>query len=199
MLRPTHRYWLSSVCTIKFGNRLKRYFYKMNETENRAEEDASWSNFRLTIQQVLFMSGYSDVSLTNTSRFMMQRPCGSLRSHSIVWWSSIPPSLYVSALHWIQQYLSISDYMTVGSLGNLLVLSTILRSSEMRTARNVLIGNLALSDLCLCVVTMPLTLVRKTSIILCYNLVTDLSMGQLFLGKEEDGHLLALLSSWDNF
>ena len=49
--------------------------------------------------------------------------------------------------------------MTVGSLGNLLVLSTILRSSEMRTARNVLIGNLALSDLCLCVVTMPLTLV----------------------------------------
>ena len=86
-------------------------------------------------------------------------------------------------------------YMTVGSLGNLLVLSTILRSSEMRTARNVLIGNLALSDLCLCVVTMPLTLVRKTSIILCYNLVTDLSMGQLFLGKEEDGHLLALLSS----
>ena len=86
-------------------------------------------------------------------------------------------------------------YMTVGSLGNLLVLFTILRSSEMRTARNVLIGNLALSDLCLCVVTMPLTLVRKTSIILCYNLVTDLSMSQLFLGKEEDGHLLALLSS----
>ena len=60
-----------------------------------------------------------------------------------------------------QQYLSISDYMTVGSLGNLLVLSTILRSSEMRTARNVLIGNLALSDLCLCVVTMPLTLVSE--------------------------------------
>lgn len=108
MLRPTHRYWLSSVCTIKFGNRLKRYFYKMNETENRAEEDASWSNFRLTIQQVLFMSGYSDVSLTNTSRFMMQRPCGSLRSHSTVWWSSIPLSLYVSALHSIQQHLSTS-------------------------------------------------------------------------------------------
>ena len=51
--------------------------------------------------------------------------------------------------------------VTVGSLGNLLVLATILRSSEMRTARNVLIGNLALSDLCLCVVTMPLTLVSE--------------------------------------
>ena len=31
----------------------------------------------------------------------------------------------------------------------------------MRSARNVFIGNLALSDLCLCVVTMPLTLVSE--------------------------------------
>ena len=72
-------------------------------------------------------------------------------------------------VHYIQPYRStlstqcISDFMTVGSLGNLLVLTTILRSSEMRTARNVLIGNLALSDLCLCVVTMPLTLVSENN------------------------------------
>lgn len=74
--------------------------------------------------------------------------------------------------------------MTVGSLGNLLVLSTILRSSEMRTARNVLIGNLALSDLCLCVVTMPLTLVSANINHSLYNLVTDLSMSQLFLARK---------------
>merc|ERR1719411_2503321 len=35
-----------------------------------------------------------------------------------------------------------------------------MRAPEMRSARNVFIGNLALSDLCLCVVTMPLTLVE---------------------------------------
>ena len=33
------------------------------------------------------------------SRFMTQRPCGSLKSHSTVWWSSTPLSLYVSNLH----------------------------------------------------------------------------------------------------
>ena len=45
--------------------------------------------------------------LTNkiVSRFMMRRPCGSLRSHSTVWWSSTHLSLFVSTLY-IQQYLS---------------------------------------------------------------------------------------------
>ena len=50
----------------------------------------------------------------------------------------------------------------VGCAGNCLVLATILRSPDMRTARNVFIGNLAVSDLCLCVVTMPLTLVSHS-------------------------------------
>ena len=54
-----------------------------------------------------------------------------------------------------------SDCISVGCLGNFLVLITIMRAPDMRSARNVFIGNLALSDLCLCVVTMPLTLVRQ--------------------------------------
>ena len=53
----------------------------------------------------------------------------------------------------------------VGCAGNCLVLATILRSPDMRTARNVFIGNLAVSDLCLCVVTMPLTLVSHSIIV----------------------------------
>ena len=55
--------------------------------------------------------------------------------------------------------------VSVGCLGNFLVLTTIMRSAEMRSARNVFIGNLALSDLCLCVVTMPLTLVSVLAIL----------------------------------
>jgi len=56
--------------------------------------------------------------------------------------------------------IAYSLLIVVGMLGNLLVLVTILRSAEMRTARNVFIANLAVSDLCLCVITMPLTLVE---------------------------------------
>ncbi|CAB4060485.1 NPFR [Lepeophtheirus salmonis] len=47
-----------------------------------------------------------------------------------------------------------------GSLGNLLVIMVVIRNSAMRTARNVFIVNLAISDLMLCLITMPLTLVE---------------------------------------
>ena len=60
----------------------------------------------------------------------------------------------------------------MGCAGNCLVLATILRSPDMRTARNVFIGNLAVSDLCLCVVTMPLTLVSHSIIVTALHYYT---------------------------
>ena len=57
--------------------------------------------------------------------------------------------------------ISLKAFFSVGILGNTLVLIVILKKKEMRTARNVFIVNLALSDLGLCVITMPLTMVRK--------------------------------------
>ncbi|QQP41877.1 Uncharacterized protein FKW44_016372, partial [Caligus rogercresseyi] len=47
-----------------------------------------------------------------------------------------------------------------GSLGNFMVIYIVARNSSMRTARNVYIVNLAISDLMLCLITMPLTLVE---------------------------------------
>ena len=48
----------------------------------------------------------------------------------------------------------------VGATGNLLVILVVVRNQAMRTARNVYIVNLAISDLMLCLITMPLTLVE---------------------------------------
>ena len=49
----------------------------------------------------------------------------------------------------------------VGATGNLLVILVVARNASMRTARNVFIVNLAISDLMLCLITMPLTLVEN--------------------------------------
>mgnify|MGYP001953104572 CR=1 FL=1 len=47
-----------------------------------------------------------------------------------------------------------------GATGNLLVILVVVRNAAMRTARNVFIVNLAVSDLMLCLITMPLTLIE---------------------------------------
>ncbi|KXJ77427.1 hypothetical protein RP20_CCG007614 [Aedes albopictus] len=47
-----------------------------------------------------------------------------------------------------------------GATGNSLVVMAVARKPQMRTARNMFIVNLAVSDLLLCLVTMPLTLVE---------------------------------------
>lgn len=47
-----------------------------------------------------------------------------------------------------------------GASGNLIVILAVIRNRAMRTARNIFIVNLAISDLMLCVITMPLTLVE---------------------------------------
>lgn len=44
-----------------------------------------------------------------------------------------------------------------GTLGNSLVVFVVARQPAMRTARNVFVVNLAISDLLLCLITMPLT------------------------------------------
>ncbi len=50
--------------------------------------------------------------------------------------------------------------IVVGSVGNLLVIFVVARNPAMRTARNVFVVNLAVSDLMLCLITMPLTLIE---------------------------------------
>ncbi len=47
--------------------------------------------------------------------------------------------------------------IVVGTIGNSLVVYVVARQPAMRTARNVFVVNLAISDLLLCLITMPLT------------------------------------------
>lgn len=46
------------------------------------------------------------------------------------------------------------------AFGNIVVLSTLIRKPEMRTERNMYIANLAVSDLVLCLFTMPFSLLE---------------------------------------
>lgn len=48
-----------------------------------------------------------------------------------------------------------------GTIGNSLVVYVVARQPAMRTARNVFVVNLAISDLLLCLITMPLTVSIK--------------------------------------
>ena len=49
----------------------------------------------------------------------------------------------------------------IGTVGNSLVVYVVARQPAMRTARNVFVVNLAVSDLLLCLITMPLTVRSK--------------------------------------
>ena len=53
-------------------------------------------------------------------------------------------------------------FILLGILGNFLIMSAVLFRETMRTARNVFIVTLAISDLFLCVVAMPSTLWEVT-------------------------------------
>ncbi|XP_064110012.1 neuropeptide F receptor-like [Macrobrachium nipponense] len=59
--------------------------------------------------------------------------------------------------------LAYSVLIVLGASGNSLVVLAVIRKPAMRTARNVFIINLAISDLLLCLVTMPLTLMELLS------------------------------------
>ena len=85
----------------------------------------------------------------------------------------------------------------VGATGNLLVILVVIRNRAMRTARNVFIVNLAVSDLMLCLITMPLTLVeilymtwqvsciidRQCTSIFIYTAMIPYIYVRLFIGK----------------
>ncbi len=62
---------------------------------------------------------------------------------------------------WRQLLIALYTVMiVVGSVGNLMVIYVVARNPSMRTARNVFVVNLAISDLMLCLITMPLTLIE---------------------------------------
>ena len=56
--------------------------------------------------------------------------------------------------------LTYAVFMLLGGVGNGLVIAAVIRNSTLRTARNMFLLNLALSDLLLCVLTMPLTILE---------------------------------------
>ena len=63
-------------------------------------------------------------------------------------------------------YSIMMAYITMiilGAVGNILVVIVIVRKAAMRTVRNVFILNLAISDMLLCLITMPLTLAEVLS------------------------------------
>ncbi|XP_032578231.1 neuropeptide F receptor isoform X1 [Drosophila sechellia] len=65
---------------------------------------------------------------------------------------------------WYHMLISMYGVLIVfGALGNTLVVIAVIRKPIMRTARNLFILNLAISDLLLCLVTMPLTLMEILS------------------------------------
>ena len=51
-------------------------------------------------------------------------------------------------------------FMILGGVGNCLVVAAVVRSATLRTARNLFLLNLAFSDLLLCLLTMPLTILE---------------------------------------
>ncbi|CAM1325958.1 NPY1R (predicted) [Pycnogonum litorale] len=51
----------------------------------------------------------------------------------------------------------------IGTTGNTLVIIAVVRQSHMKTARNILIMNLAISDIILCIFTMPFSLLEVLS------------------------------------
>ncbi|KAH8382486.1 hypothetical protein KR009_003762, partial [Drosophila setifemur] len=62
---------------------------------------------------------------------------------------------------WYHMLIAMYGVLIVfGALGNTLVVIAVVRKPIMRTARNLFILNLAISDLLLCLVTMPLTLME---------------------------------------
>ncbi|EDW14689.1 neuropeptide F receptor isoform X2 [Drosophila mojavensis] len=65
---------------------------------------------------------------------------------------------------WYHLLIAIYGVLIVfGAMGNIMVVIAVLRKPIMRTARNLFILNLAISDLLLCLVTMPLTLMELLS------------------------------------
>ncbi|ODM99959.1 Neuropeptide F receptor [Orchesella cincta] len=68
---------------------------------------------------------------------------------------------------WTVLYMFIFAYgmlIVFGTIGNCLAVSAVIRKPSMRTPRNMFIINLAVSDLLLCVITMPVTLMEVVTV-----------------------------------
>lgn len=96
-------------------------------------------------------------------------------AHNISWLLNASEGLNIDLINRFQRNRRVDDaayyalivfyslLIILGSTGNSLVVVAVIRKPAMRTARNVFIINLAISDLLLCLVTMPLTLVELLS------------------------------------
>ncbi|XP_042222789.1 neuropeptide F receptor-like [Homarus americanus] len=96
-------------------------------------------------------------------------------AHNFSWLFNVSEGLNIDLINKFQRNRRVNDgayyalivvyslLIVLGSTGNSLVVVAVIRKPAMRTARNVFIINLAISDLLLCLVTMPLTLVELLS------------------------------------
>lgn len=96
-------------------------------------------------------------------------------AHNFSWLLNASESLNIDLIKKFQRNRRVDDeayyslivfyslLIILGATGNSLVVVAVIRKPAMRTARNVFIINLAISDLLLCLITMPLTLVELLS------------------------------------
>lgn len=73
-----------------------------------------------------------------------------------------------------------SILIVIGTIGNSLVVYVVARQPAMRTARNVFVVNLAVSDLLLCLITMPLT-VKTLKLSITITLFRFSTLGLIFI------------------
>ncbi|XP_076040341.1 neuropeptide F receptor-like [Oratosquilla oratoria] len=106
-----------------------------------ASLDDNFTGFAQNLSWLLNISRSIDINLIN--KFHRNRKLDDVAYYSLI--------------------VAYSLLIIVGSTGNSLVVVAVIRKPAMRTARNVFIINLAISDLLLCLVTMPLTLVEVLS------------------------------------
>ncbi|XP_034486071.1 neuropeptide F receptor isoform X2 [Drosophila innubila] len=108
----------------------------------------------------------TDSSKINTMMFL-----NSTNNESNAIPSNMDPLLMEQYLHnraiespWYHLLIAMYSVLIVfGAIGNIMVVIAVVRKPIMRTARNLFILNLAISDLLLCLVTMPLTLMEILS------------------------------------
>ncbi|KAL7729420.1 hypothetical protein ACLKA6_008983 [Drosophila palustris] len=118
-------------------------------------------------------SNYSNIndSETNNNKIGSMLLLNSTNNESNAIPPNMDPLLMEQYLHnraiespWYHLLIAMYSVLIVfGAIGNIMVVIAVVRKPIMRTARNLFILNLAISDLLLCLVTMPLTLMEILS------------------------------------
>ncbi|XP_032294995.1 neuropeptide F receptor isoform X2 [Drosophila virilis] len=122
-----------------------------NNINNSSNSNSSSNNISHSNMTILLLN-----STNNESNFMP---------------ADMDPVLMDQYLHnraiespWYHLLIAMYSVLIVfGAMGNIMVVIAVVRKPIMRTARNLFILNLAISDLLLCLVTMPLTLMEILS------------------------------------